>query len=291
MMNETQVMNPDLTSSRIYTDFQGLADLRRSVRQDSNEALHEVAAQFEAIFIKMMLKSMRDASLADGLFDSNQSEMYLDMFDNQIALDLSSKGVFGISEMLIKQLGNTTAKEETQTSVSPVNSDPVGMEKSENRSLTDKPFSSANDFVIKLMPEAQRAAARLGVEPELLVAQAALETGWGTRIIQTPSGESSHNLFGIKASENWQGEKVRVSTLEYRDGVMQKEKADFRSYSSFRESFDDYVEFVSGNKRYSSAINHNGSSENYIEALQEAGYATDPAYASKIMDIMQRTRS
>ena len=99
-------MNSDLATARIYTDFQGLADLRRSARQDSDEALHEVAAQFEAIFIKMMLKSMRDASLANGLFDSDQSEMYLDMFDNQIALDLSSKGVFGISEMLIRQLGN-----------------------------------------------------------------------------------------------------------------------------------------------------------------------------------------
>ena len=140
------------------------------------------------------------------------------------------------------------------------------------------------------MPDASRAAEKLGIKPELLVAQAALETGWGERVIKRTDGSSSFNLFGIKASGNWQGDSVRVATLEYRDGVMQKEKADFRAYGSFRESFDDYVEFVTNNSRYSSAVNHHGSSEKYIEALQQAGYATDPAYASKVLDIMQRAR-
>ena len=279
-------MNSDLATARIYTDFQGLADLRRSARQDSDEALHEVAAQFEAIFIKMMLKSMRDASLADGLFDSDQSEMYLDMFDNQIALDLSSKGVFGISEMLIRQLGNNQAGQ-LAAPVKPATVDSVQSEKTAPEEVR---FSSPGDFVSRLMPDASRAAEKLGIKPELLVAQAALETGWGERVIKRTDGSSSFNLFGIKASGNWQGDSVRVATLEYRDGVMQKEKADFRAYGSFRESFDDYVEFVTSNSRYSSAVNHHGSSEKYIEALQQAGYATDPAYASKVLDIMQRAR-
>ncbi len=279
-------MNSDLATARIYTDFQGLADLRRSARQDSDEALHEVAAQFEAIFIKMMLKSMRDASLADGLFDSDQSEMYLDMFDNQIALDLSSKGVFGISEMLIRQLGNNQASQ-LAAPVKPATVDSVQSEKTAPEEVR---FSSPGDFVSRLMPDASRAAEKLGIKPELLVAQAALETGWGERVIKRTDGSSSFNLFGIKASGNWQGDSVRVATLEYRDGVMQKEKADFRAYGSFRESFDDYVEFVTSNSRYSSAVNHHGSSEKYIEALQQAGYATDPAYASKVLDIMQRAR-
>ena len=279
-------MNSDLATARIYTDFQGLADLRRSARQDSDEALHEVAAQFEAIFIKMMLKSMRDASLADGLFDSDQSEMYLDMFDNQIALDLSSKGVFGISEMLIRQLGNNQASQ-LAAPVKPATVDSVQSEKTAPKEVR---FSSPGDFVSRLMPDASRAAEKLGIKPELLVAQAALETGWGERVIKRTDGSSSFNLFGIKASGNWQGDSVRVATLEYRDGVMQKEKADFRAYDSFRESFDDYVEFVTSNSRYSSAVNHHGSSEKYIEALQQAGYATDPAYASKVLDIMQRAR-
>ena len=99
-------MSPDLSTSRIYTDFQGLADLRRAAKQDSDQALEEVAAQFEAIFIQMMLKSMRDASLSEGIFDSDQSEMYMSMFDQQISLDLSSKGAFGIADMLVQQLAN-----------------------------------------------------------------------------------------------------------------------------------------------------------------------------------------
>ncbi len=279
-------MNSDLATARIYTDFQGLADLRRSARQDSDEALHEVAAQFEAIFIKMMFKSMRDASLADGLFDSDQSEMYLDMLDNQVALDLSSKGVFGISEMLVRQLGKNNGSQ----LAAPVNAaadDNVQRERVEPGKVQ---FSSPGDFVSRLMPDASRAAEKLGIKPELLVAQAALETGWGERVIKRTDGSSSFNLFGIKASRNWEGDSVRVSTLEYRDGVMQKEKADFRAYGSFRESFDDYVDFVTGDRRYSSAIDHHGSSEKYIEGLQQAGYATDPAYAAKVLDIMQRAR-
>lgn len=272
-------MTPDLGAARIYTDFQGLADLRRTAKTDSDEALKEVAAQFEAIFIQMMLKSMRDASLADGVFDSQQSDMYMEMFDQQIAQDLSSNGAFGIAEMMIRQLGGEQGPAPANRAV------PVDRTQARDRATG---FESPEEFVSSLMPDARRAADKIGVNPELLIAQAALETGWGQRMIQRSDGSNSYNLFGIKSGASWKGESARVTTLEYRDGVVQKEQADFRAYNSFSESFDDYVDFVSSNSRYDSALKHGGNPEQYIEALHDAGYATDPAYAQKVIDIMRR---
>ena len=285
-------MTPDLSATRIYTDFQGLADLRLAAGKDKDAALKEVANQFEAIFIQMMLKSMRDASLAEGIFDSEQSDMYMGMFVQQIALDMSANGRFGIAEMLVRQLGGQASletdpggKNEVRSSASEgaafvLNQNDAG------KTLPD--FDSPTTFVKFMQPLARDAAEKLGLKPEVLIAQSALETGWGKKIIRNADGSSSHNLFGIKADLRWSGKIAEVSTLEFRDGVMKKELADFRSYSSFEESFNDYVEFITSGSRYHSALEHKGDAEKYIRGLQEASYATDPAYADKVIDIMQR---
>lgn len=289
-------MTPDLSASRIYTDFQGFADLKSAARDKSPEALREVAQQFEAIFIKMMLQSMRDASLADGIFESDQSEMYLGMFDQQLALDLSAKQSFGIADALIRQLGGEALvtprpqHELNQAQFVESAKQPASVKSAEPLSkLSAEPvFDSPEEFIQVMRPLAVKAAQELGVEPKVLLAQAALETGWGKKIIRHADGSNSHNLFGIKADTRWQGPSALVTTLEYRDAGFKREQASFRSYESYADSFDDYVNFVRDQQRYQNALQRTGDAHQYIYALQDAGYATDPRYAEKIVSIMDR---
>jgi flagellar protein FlgJ len=149
-------------------------------------------------------------------------------------------------------------------------------------------FDSPQAFVNFMRPLAEQAASELGVKPQVLIAQAALETGWGQKIIKQADGSSSHNLFGIKADQRWPGKEISVNTLEHRHGLVHREQASFRSYESFKQSFDDYVDFVKQGPRYQQALNHDGDARHYIQSLQKAGYATDPMYAEKVIDIMDR---
>jgi flagellar protein FlgJ len=148
-------------------------------------------------------------------------------------------------------------------------------------------INSAEDFVNRLRPYAEIAAKELGVEANVLLSQAALETGWGKSVIKASDGASSYNLFNIKANKSWKGAQQKVETIEYKDGVARKEMAGFRAYSSYQESFDDYVNFIKTNPRYRTAIKMAGKPERYMHELQQAGYATDPNYAKKVMKIYQ----
>ncbi|MFR9719250.1 flagellar assembly peptidoglycan hydrolase FlgJ [Aeromonas diversa] len=148
-------------------------------------------------------------------------------------------------------------------------------------------FDSPAEFVSRLMPMAKKAAAKLGLSPAVLVAQAALESGWGKRVIRNGDGEVTHNLFGIKADPRWEGPKAVVSTLEYEKGTPSRQKAAFRSYESFEESFNDYVDFLTSGSRYRGALAKADSPERYFEALQAAGYATDPHYAHKLKQVLR----
>ncbi|WP_249676938.1 flagellar assembly peptidoglycan hydrolase FlgJ [Pseudomonas abieticivorans] len=153
-----------------------------------------------------------------------------------------------------------------------------------------KAFSSADDFVATMLPLAKDAAARIGVDPTVLVAQAALETGWGKSVMRDDNGKSSHNLFGIKASGNWQGDQARAITSEFRDGKMVKETAQFRSYDSYADSFHDLVSLLQGNNRYQDVVKSADNPEQFVKELQKAGYATDPDYASKISQIAKQMK-
>ena len=148
-------------------------------------------------------------------------------------------------------------------------------------------FDSPEEFVDRLMPLAKKAADKLGLSPAVLVAQAALESGWGKRVIKDGEGQLTHNLFGIKADPRWEGPKAVVSTLEYEQGVASRQKAAFRSYESFEESFNDYVDFLTSGSRYKGALAKVDSPDRYFEALQQAGYATDPQYASKLKQVLR----
>ena len=276
---------------QVYTDFSGLAALRARAREDQAAALDQVTRQFESLFLQMMLKSMRDASFGGGLMDSKQSEMYRDMFDKQIAMDMSQGEGIGLAEVLKRQLGAGISTAHGDLAPEDYLGTPIvarpkastGAPPSDAPALLD---GSPEAFLDALWPAAEEAAAKLQLAPEALLAQAALETGWGRHVMRHHSGDSSHNLFGIKADSRWQGEKVRVSTLEYRDGVPLKTRANFRAYSSFEDSFRDYVDFVQRNPRYRDALAKTQDAKAYFGALQRAGYATDPAYAAKIQRIL-----
>ncbi|MDF2394461.1 flagellar assembly peptidoglycan hydrolase FlgJ [Pseudomonas sp. 3MA1] len=152
-------------------------------------------------------------------------------------------------------------------------------------------FSSADDFVATMLPMAQQAAQRIGVDPRYLVAQAALETGWGKSVMRQQDGTSSHNLFGIKAGKSWQGAQARAITSEFRDGQMVKETAAFRSYDSYQDSFHDLVTLLQSNNRYQEVLKVADKPEQFVRELQKAGYATDPDYASKISQIAKQMKN
>ncbi|HSW12948.1 MAG TPA: flagellar assembly peptidoglycan hydrolase FlgJ, partial [Solimonas sp.] len=141
------------------------------------------------------------------------------------------------------------------------------------------------EFVEALLPHAEKAAKELGIPARVLVAQAALETGWGKHQIRHADGSPSFNLFGIKADKSWGGDRVRTMTHEYENGRLEKQSAKFRAYDSIGESFEDYVRFLKSNPRYTQALKHEGNAMHFTTGLQKAGYATDPSYAQKIMRI------
>ncbi|BCX82928.1 flagellar protein FlgJ [Methylomarinovum caldicuralii] len=282
----------------LYTDFTQLAELRRQAKEDRHAALKEAAKQFEAMFLELMLKQMRQASPGDPIFDNDRTRFYREMHDHQLALHLSRQGSVGIADMIVRQLGGG---ESTRPPAAPQpglsrQAVPAGVTK---KAVTPAPaaaptpepapsrFESPQQFIATLRPKARKVAAALGVDPDLLLAQAALETGWGKRIIHYPDGRSSHNLFNIKAGRSWQGDRVQVNTLEYLDGVAVKKRAAFRAYDDYEQSFADYADLLR-QPRYRQALRHAGEPEKYLRALQESGYATDPNYADKILAIYRR---
>ncbi len=279
----------------IYTDFSKLGELKQLARKDSSAALKEVAKQFEAIFVAMLLKQMREASPGDPLFAGEQMKFYQEMHDKQLALHLAERGGMGLADMLVAQLGRSIP-EPTRSESPPVHAELAGQvmqekraPKAEQAQIQDLPgrFESAVDFVRTLWPEAKAAAAKIGVDPKLLLAQAALETGWGKKIIYHPDGRSSYNLFNLKSTPSWQGEEVQVSTLEYQEGIAVKKREAFRAYADYRQSFEDYMNLIKS-PRYAEALKHASDPERYIKALAQAGYATDPDYAAKVLAIYQR---
>ena len=285
------------------TDFSQFASLRVAADNNDPEVLREVAGQFEALFIQTMLKNMREASLGDPLLgDSNQHEMYESMLDQQLSLEMSSGRGLGLADMLVRQLGGEDAAARVAPTTGhrlPESSPVAGSGFSLTESIPAKtyrlPKSSpvgsmvplptwhdAKSFAIDVWPHAERAAARLDVAPEAIVAQAALETGWGAHVPQRGDGSSSYNLFGIKAGRGWSGESVSKPTLEFVGGAARPEVAEFRAYDDVSANFDDYSDMLTANPRYESVGGHGDDIAGFAKALQTAGYATDPAYAEKL---------
>jgi flagellar protein FlgJ len=301
MMDITGQAKTQLEMSRSVYDLNASSKLKEAALSGDPEAIEEAAKQFEAVFVKMLLKSMRQAQEAladkDSPFNSDQVKYYRDMHDQQMAVDLSTSGNIGLAEVIVQQMsinnGTMPASAiRNDGNLSSINRQQViARQRSEQALFGDMStnkragFDSPEAFVESLYPYAQAAAEKLNIDPKALLAQAAVETGWGKYIIHQQDGASSHNLFGIKADSRWQGDKAVVDTLEYVNDVPEKQQAAFRSYQDFNKSLDDYVNFIQSNPRYENATNNTQSVDQYFKELQQAGYATDPAYAEKVMSV------
>lgn len=264
------------------------------------EALTAAAKQFESIFTSMLFKSMRDAnsSFKSDMLNSQNEQFYRQMQDDQMASELSASGSLGLADMIVAQLSAGQASDAAEDKVRSEGFDtslqrPQYSGRSEDRvseaqsaSAVKQPvsFDSPESFVTSMKPYAEKAASALGVDSSLLLAQAALETGWGSKMVKNSLG-NSNNLFNIKADRSWKGDKVATQTLEFHGKTAVKESASFRSYSNFEDSFNDYVKFLNENPRYETALKHQGNSENFIKGIHQAGYATDPNYADKVLRV------
>jgi flagellar protein FlgJ len=317
------VTTPPISPNAV--DLTGLEQLRRSAARDDKSAVAEVAVQFDALFIGMMLDSARKANLGDGLFDGQQTQPYLELMDRQVALDMARHGGLGFGKLLLQQLTpgaqvkpsavhaplpgtrsappvapsvETPSPTEALPEISPASQATAEFPAALPQSMTalggttaeDPTTSPAEDFVAQLLPHATAAATALGVEPRLLLAQAALETGWGGAVPQHADGASAHNLFGIKAGSAWSGARTAQWTLEHEDGVAVRRRDEFRAYPSSAASFADYVDLIGNTPRYAAALASADNPEAYAHAVQAAGYATDPGYADKWLAIYHGQR-
>ena len=295
-----------------------LGGLRRLSKESSPEANKEAARQFEALFVQQMLKSMRDATPKGGMFDSDETRMYQSLLDQQMAMQLSTRaGGIGLAKVIERQLnpgktavtlpdgpvpldasirrgfdaataaaasGAATANNAAKNAAAATAGASAAVP-----SLPNMPTGAGpRAFVEKVWPQAVEASRATGIPARFLVAQAALETGWGKYELKNADGSPSHNLFNIKAGKRWSGDTVSTATTEYVNGAATRENARFRAYGSYADSFRDYANLIRNNPRYAGVVGQSDATA-FARGLQSAGYATDPQYADKLARIINGT--
>lgn len=298
---------------RFALDVQAVDSLRRTARSSPDAAARAVANQFEALFMGMLLKSMREATPAGGLFDGAGTAMYRSLLDQQLAQHLSGRGL-RLADALYAQMRRSlpvTAPAPGSSDTSALQVSPAAASRAAAPALPAAPLPASSDrgggahsaaqsvhaladhmqaFVARIGTAARQAAAATGLPERLIVAQAALESAWGRRELRGTDGAASFNLFGIKADAAWRGRVVESVTTEVVAGVSHRVRAAFRAYGSYEEAFADYAHFLASNPRYGTARTGTDA-EGAARALQRAGYATDPDYASKLVRVMRQLSS
>ena len=291
-------------SGQLAIDVNGLAQVKRQARDDPRAALKGASRQFEAVFLQMVLKSMRDATPKEGLFDNEQTRLYQSMLDQQLAQTLSAKGSTGLATLIEKQLargltplkaGDADSGGQPDTPAMPLQlrsgpaAQPLAAAPAAAAAASPADESSvsapAREFVNRLWPQAHEASRATGIPAHFMIAQAALETGWGKSELRFADGSTTYNLFGIKAGRSWNGAVAEATTTEYVNGVAQKTVERFRAYSSYAEAFRDYASLLASNPRYAGVLNQQDAA-GFAKGLQRAGYATDPMYADKLTRII-----
>jgi flagellar protein FlgJ len=284
----------------VYTDLKGLSALKRGAAAQDPTAIRKVAEQFESMFTRMMLKSMRDAVGKDPMFGSDQQEMYQGMADDQLSVQLSKGRGLGLADMLVRQLqkmgvpGAAGAVKTTNAAAATSAAGAAAAYSATQRASSSPTTATAavkTNFIRDMWPEAQQAGRQLGIDPGNIVAQAALETNWGQSLPQDSTGRSSNNLFGVKATGDWTGANVAAGTTEFDGGAAVSTTTQFRAYSTSGQSFQDYVALLRDNPRYSATLNTGGNAQAFAAGLQRGGYATDPDYVHKISAIAQNVAS
>ena len=284
-------------SSSYYADFGRMEALKKTARQDQPAAIREAARQFESLFTHMLLKSMREANLGEGLGDSEQTQFYQDMFDQQLSVQMSQGKGLGLAERLVQQLQRTGLSPPSATDAAGT---PSGSAAGSSASPAASPVAGAHapptaslthtQFIDRIWPYAEQAAKRIGVAIETVIAHAALETGWGRHLPAAASAADAatgtvggNNLFGIKAGAHWRGAAAESLTTEYVGSTAGTVQAPFRSYASIAAGFNDYANLLTGNPRFASALNQGSDAAAFAQGLQRGGYATDPAYVHKLV--------
>jgi flagellar protein FlgJ len=281
-------------NNALAADAQSLGNLKMEAGRQTPEAIKETAKQLESLFMKELLKSMRDASasLKSGMLDNAGSDLGSDLLDQQLSVKMSGQPG-GLSELIAAQL---TRQMGTLPDASPKPASTVltpAAEPARQVSPLGKsskaPTAGQMEFVNKLSDAAAKAEQASGIPAGYMIGQAGHETAWGQREIRNNGGSPSFNVFGIKATGGWSGKVAEVTTTEYKDGVAQKMVAKFRSYGSYEEAFKDYAKLVGDSPRYAQAKLQTSSPQAFASGLQKAGYATDPEYAAKLSRAINTT--
>ena len=308
MLITPSTLTPQDTKQRLAIDSRALDDLKLQAQKDPKAAIKKVASEFEAMFLNILMQSMRETSFS-GEEESSALNTFRGMQDQQTVQQMSHAGGMGLGDMIARQIAKQSGIEWDE----PVKKTAAAssmqllalqkpaiakalqqLEQDGVQSTTAKPAAgrtnntqntNSGDFIQSMLNHAAPAARAIGVEPQLIVAHAALESGWGKRNIKNADGSNSHNLFGIKATGNWKGATTDVLTTEYVDGVAQKRVERFRSYPSYSHAFADYARLLSTNSRYQDALNKGADAVGFARALAKGGYATDPNYAAKLSQV------
>ncbi|MFT5082233.1 MAG: flagellar protein FlgJ [Lentisphaeria bacterium] len=315
----------------VYTDLNGLQQLKTEGNKDEalKKVAQQFESMFINMMMKNM-RAANAVFEKDSPFNSKETEFFRDMHDNQLALTMAHGKGIGIADVLYRQMTrdkyqdsdglstpdtyplNTvmprknmanmqmsiapkveselqtyTAEKNTASNTKNTSSPSVAVSVTDRVGIADSP----KDFIEKILPHAKAAAQLLGIDKYILVAQSALETGWGKHVLANSKGESSNNLFNIKIGNQWGSEKVSQKVLEYKQGVLAQERSEFRVYENVADSFSDYVSFIAGSDRYANAFEKPGDSTHYIQQIHKAGYATDPVYSEKVLAIYQKITS
>jgi flagellar protein FlgJ len=276
-------------NAALYADPAALGALKREAAAQTPEALRETAKQFESLFTSMLLKSMRE-SLPGDPFGSDQQDFYQDMFDQQLATQLSKGKGLGLADVLVRQLMQGAGADHTDAAgVADAGAGRIGGA-SGAAATTRWPPRDAAEFVHAIRPAATAAAQELGVDADSIIAHAALETGWGRSVPTGADGQPSFNLFGIKAGGSWKGSVQQSRTNEFIDNRMQQVDAGFRAYASPEQSIRDYVGLLKGSPRYAGAIGTGSDVGAFARGLARGGYATDPDYVAKLTAVAARLK-
>ncbi len=275
---------PSSASNALAVDVRALNQLKFESGQNSAQAVRETAKQFESLFMREMIKSMREATMKSGLLDSAQGDLGTDMLDQQLSVQMSGQPG-GLSEAIARQIsrqmGGAEAHLVAPSTLSLSSALPA-------RSTASAPVASGpapkgrDDFVQHHSAAADRVAQASGIPASFMLGQAGHETGWGKSEIKNADGSNSFNLFGIKATKAWTGKVAEITTTEYINGTARKVTAKFRAYDSYEDSFKDYARLINNSPRYEQARAKTDSATAYASELQKAGYATDPEYARKL---------
>jgi flagellar protein FlgJ len=323
MINQASTFNGNLA-----LDGRSLDALRLQAKQSPQQAIKSVAQQFEAIFLQSLLKSMRDATPQDGMMDSEQTRMYTSMLDQQLSQSLSARGI-GLADIMARQLSRNSAATSPFDTAAPGDAQTPGaaatildvplppatlvptapaalsapVAASGNTAVTAPPpdaivnpaavqstsKDTSQSFLQRMKEHAMQASSVTGIPAHFLLGHAALESGWGKHEIRAADGSPSHNLFGIKAGRNWTGATVDVMTTEYVNGSPRKMTQKFRAYGSYAEAFQNYANLMQANPRYAGVMKQSDSAS-FAQGLQKAGYASDPAYAQKLTQVLNGSR-